>query len=188
VDIDRFDAVADMKHIALGAGEPSSVVARAAAGDHDAFTSLVAMYHADMTRLAAAIGRNPDLARDAVQNAWQLAWLRLSGLRDEAKIRPWLLSIAANETRLLLRRRRVTEDITDQFILELGDPAHHVDDLDLNAALGRLDPHERELLGLRYVLGYTSVELAEHFSLTPEGVRSRLKRLIDRLRQELSHD
>lgn len=180
--------MAGVKHQAVIAGEQSSVVARAAAGDHDAFTHLVALYHADMSRLAGAIGRDPDLARDAVQNAWQRAWLRLSHLRDETKVRSWLLSVAANEARLLLRRRRPTEAIPEQIIVELGDPAHHLDDFDLNTALGRLDPRDRELLALRYVLGFTSVELADYLSLTPEGVRSRLRRLLERLRAELSHD
>ena len=36
-----------------------------------------------------------------------------------------------------------------------------------------------------YISGFTSVELAESLHLTPDGVRTRLKRILDRLRKEL---
>jgi RNA polymerase sigma factor (sigma-70 family) len=51
--------------------------------------------------------------------------------------------------------------------------------------LARLEPRDRELLALRYVAGFSAPELAEYFRLTPEGIRSRAKRLLDRLRTEL---
>jgi RNA polymerase sigma-70 factor, ECF subfamily len=174
-----------------GAGAPvaheeSSLVARAAAGDRAAFTSLVADHHADMLRLAGIIAGDGELAQDAVQLAWQRAWLGLRRLRDHDRIRPWLLSIAANETRQILRRRRSTESVPDYLFDALADPASRVDYLDLDMALDRMHPTDRELLGLRYVLGFTSVELAAYLHTTPEGVRGRLKRLVDRLRKELA--
>lgn len=168
--------------------ELSSLVARAADGDRAAFTSLVALHHADMLRLAGAIAGDPDLARDAVQNAWQRAWVGLRGLRDRTRVRSWLCSISANECRQLLRRRRPTQQVPDYLVARLADPAEHIDNLDLNNALDRLDPRDRELLALRYVLGFTSVELASHFSRSPEAVRGRLKRLVDRLRMDLTDE
>ena len=57
--------------------------------------------------------------------------------------------------------------------------------MDLAATLGRLDVGDRQLLALRYIAGFSSSELADHFAMTPAGVRSRLKRLLDRLRKEL---
>lgn len=168
------------------ATEPSSLVSRAASGDEAAFTSLVAAYHADMLRLAGVITGDPELARDAAQTAWQRAWTGLRRLRDHRRIRPWLLSVAANEARQIVRRRRPTQDIPDYVVAALADPAQHVDTLDLNDALDRLDPRDRELLGLRYVLGFSSVELGAYLHRSPEAVRSRLKRLLDRLRRELT--
>ena len=161
-------------------------MARAAAGDRVAFTLLVAAHHADMLRLAGVIVGDPDIARDAVQSAWQRAWTGLGRVRDHDRIRPWLLSIAANEARQILRRHRPTE--TEDLLAQMPDPVDHFDDLDLRAAVDRLNPKDRELLGLRYVLGFSSVELASQFGLSPEGVRGRLKKLVDRLRSELTDD
>jgi RNA polymerase sigma factor (sigma-70 family) len=102
------------------------------------------------------------------------------------RIRPWLLAIVSNECRQLLRHRRPTEQLTDAMLQSLPDPTDQATDPDLQVALDRLPPADRELLGLRYVLGFTSVELGKYLDLSPEGVRSRLKKLVDALRTELS--
>jgi RNA polymerase sigma-70 factor (ECF subfamily) len=66
------------------------------------------------------------------------------------------------------------------------DPATGIAWLDLQAALERLAPQDRELLVLRYVAGFDATELSRAVGLKPGGVRTRLKRLLDALRQELS--
>lgn len=58
---------------------------------------------------------------------------------------------------------------------------------DLSRALGRLSPEGRELLGLRYGVGLTSVEIATHLGLSPGAVRVRLTRVLRQLRRELNH-
>ena len=187
MDVDRWGTTvkAGPQPAAMSDG---SVVARAATGDRAAFTLLVAAHHPDMLRLAGVIVGDPDMARDAVQTAWQRAWTGLRRVKDHDRIRAWLLAIAANEARQILRRRRPTEAMTEDMFAGLPDPVDRFDDLDLKAALDRLDPRDRELLGLRYVLGFNSVELGAQLGLSPEGVRGRLKKLIDRLRAELTDD
>ena len=97
--------------------------------------------------------------------------------------------MAANEARQQLRRRRVgvVRELRSPSEPASTDPAVGIDRLDLDAALARLDPAERELLGLRYVLGMTSSEIGAHLRLSPEGVRSRLQRLLTRMRKDLDH-
>ena len=52
-------------------------VERAAAGDQSAFATLVADHGPQMARVAFVICGDADATRDAVQNAWSLAWRRL---------------------------------------------------------------------------------------------------------------
>lgn len=68
-----------------------------------------------------------------------------------------------------------------------ADPSSGIEFVDLAGALRELDPPDRELLALRYVLELTSQEIATHLGISPEGVRSRLHRLVNRLREELSN-
>ena len=57
--------------------------------------------------------------------------------------------------------------------------------VDLAVALRRLSPDERTLLGLRYVAGFDAGEIGRALGLSASGVRSKLSRLVARLRSEL---
>jgi RNA polymerase sigma-70 factor (ECF subfamily) len=167
------------------------VVRRAAGGDEAAFSQLVAEHHASMVRVAAVITDDPDTALDAVQSAWALAWRRLGSLRDPDQVGPWLVAVAANEARGLVRRRRRRHLVelpfgeSDRSDPEAPDPVQGISDADLDRALRHLNPDERSLLALRYVAGYDSTEIARLLRISPSGVRTRLARLLDRLRREL---
>jgi RNA polymerase sigma-70 factor (ECF subfamily) len=164
------------------------VVARAAAGDVDALATIVGAHHDDMARIAYLITRDGDLAQDAVQAAWPIAWRKLGGLRDHERLRQWLTAIAANEARQLMRRQRrhvITEITAADASSSHEDPGARAGQIDLRAALARLSPDERALLSLRYVAGLDAGEIGRAVGLSASGVRSRLSRLITHLRTEL---
>jgi RNA polymerase sigma factor (sigma-70 family) len=168
----------------------ASAVVRAAGGDEAAFALIVAEHNADMERVAYTVAGDIEMAHEAVAAAWPKAWRGLGRLRDTSKLRPWLISIAANEARQLVRahgRRKVIEIRAvpgeEARVLPPG-----IDHLDLENALQRLDARNRSLLGLRYVAGLTSDEIAPLVGLSPNGVRTRLARLLKRLREELNHE
>jgi len=166
-------------------------VALAAAGDEAAFTRIVRAHHDDMTQVCFVICGDLDVADEAVQAAWPIAWRKLGSLRDPSRLRPWLVSIAANEARQLVRgrgRRSVVELAVRDPATAGMDPAGRVADLDLTNALARLDPDDRALLALRYVAGFDSAELGKATGRSASGTRARLARLLDRLRTELGDD
>lgn len=168
----------------------ATTIAEAAAGDVAALARIVDAHHDDMSRLCFVICGDADLAQDAVQAAWPVAWRKLGSLRDPDRLRPWLMSVAANEARQLLRRRRrqavVGIEVADVGS-SAGDPAGGAALMDLATALRRLSPDERSLLALRYVSGLDATEIGQALGLSSSGVRSRLSRLLSRLRTEL-HD
>jgi RNA polymerase sigma factor (sigma-70 family) len=169
----------------------TGAVALAAAGDEVAFARIVQAHHDDMTRVCFVICGDVDIADEAVQAAWPIAWRKLGSLRDPSRLRPWLVSIAANEARLLIRRRRrrtVIELAMADAATSAIDPAGRDADIDLTNALARLDPDDRALLALRYVAGFDSTELALAIGRSPSGTRARLARLLARLRTELIDD
>ena len=53
--------------------------------------------------------------------------------------------------------------------------------------MSRLDPDDRALLAMRYGAGFTAKELAVAMGKSPAATRQRLKRLLDRLREDLGH-
>ena len=166
----------------------ASLVDRAAAGDETAFAQLVATYHADLVRVAYVVCGDADLAQDAVQSAWTIAWRKLGSVRDHTSVKGWLVSVAANEARQLARRRHRRAVVE----LRVGapdpggrDPAKAIDRVDLVNALGQLKPEDRTLLALRYVAGFDATELATQAGMSPSGTRARIARLLARLRKEL---
>jgi RNA polymerase sigma-70 factor (ECF subfamily) len=173
-------------------GTTDATVRLAAAGDEDAFARLVATHHAPMARVAYAITGDAAAAADAVQAAWATAWRRLGTLRDPSSVRGWLVAIAANEARQVVRRDRGRQVVDISGLLDGGagaggDPADRIVTVDLARALRGLNGNDRALLALRFVAGLDSTQIATHLGLSPSGVRSRLSRLIERLRTELDH-
>jgi len=169
----------------------AGALALASAGDETAFARIIQAHHDDMTRVCFVMCGDLDVADEAVQAAWPIIWRKLGSLRDPARLRPWLVSIAANEARQLIRRRRRRTVVELSMVGSMGsglDPAGAVADLDLANALARLDPDDRALLALRYVAGFDSTELARATGRSPSGTRARLARLLGRLRTELSDD
>lgn len=178
-----------MAELTLSVPVPRSVVARAAAGDVDALATIVGAHHDDMARISYLITRDGDLAQDAVQSAWPIAWRKLASLREPERLRPWLMAIAANEARQLVRRQRrdvITEITTADVGSSVADPDVHAALIDLRTALARLSPDERALLSLRYVAGLDAGEIGRTLGLSSSGVRSRLSRLVAHLRTELA--
>jgi RNA polymerase sigma-70 factor (ECF subfamily) len=84
----------------------AELVARARDGDRDAFGELVDRHRTAVFRAAlAALGSHAD-ADDAAQEAFVLAYRRLSTFREDASFKTWLLRIAWRQA--INRRRSVT--------------------------------------------------------------------------------
>jgi len=176
-----------MNDQAMSSRTVASTVALAGAGDEAAFAQLVATYHADMARVAFAACGDRDLAADAVQAAWLVAWRKLRSLRHPDRVRPWLLAVTANEARQLLRRRRgpVVEIDVDVAADRRADPSTGIERLDLRRALAHLSPDDRALVAMHYVIDLSSDELGAAVGTSPSAARMRLSRIVDRLRKEL---
>lgn len=156
-------------------------------GDRDAFTELVVSHDSDLIKMAFVITGDAVLAREAVQDAWHAAWRRRAQLRRPDQFRFWIAAIACNEARM--RRRRAFRRRSKEMALDAAQSVESVDtyaDPDLAAALARLSPEDREVLAYRFVLGWSSTDVAAATGLTPSGARVRLSRAVDKLRRELS--
>jgi RNA polymerase sigma-70 factor, ECF subfamily len=175
--------------LVVDAEPQASILERAIAGDEIAFGRIVAAYHDDLARIAYLVSGDLDIAEEAEQAAWAVAYRRLRDLRDPAALRAWLMTIAANEARQLARsrRRRTIREIA------IADPGRSVDVdqaglLDLAAALARLDERDRTIVGLRYLGGFEPAEIARAMGMSASNVRVRLHRLLERLRRDLHDD
>jgi RNA polymerase sigma factor (sigma-70 family) len=168
---------------------PWSIIQAAVAGDDRAFAMIVDRHRVSMVRVAFVVCGDRDMAEEAVQAAWPIAWQRLGSVRDPDRLGAWLASVAVNEARQQmrrLRRRAVVEiSMATHERSTAADPSASVADIDLARALANLAPEDRAILALRYVAGLNSAELGPAVGMSPSGLRRRLARLLDRLRSEL---
>lgn len=166
-----------------------SLVERAKRGDHDAFAALV---HGTIARLDVAarlILRDPELARDAVQDALFRAWRDLRGLRDPERFDAWLYRLMVNACLDQLRRRGrrpIEIEIAEIHTAVEPDPSAAIADRDLvDGILRTLDPGGRAIVVLHYYVGMPLTDVAAVLEIPVGTVKSRLHRALGDLRAGL---
>lgn len=167
--------------------QPPSVIASAAAGDAASFSLLIEPLLDPAFRLAAVMLADRTAAEDAVQEASIKAWRKLRQLRgDESALRPWFLSIVANECRMA-RRQRWWSVIK---VAETPPAGHEAADsyggADVRRALLRLRPEDRLPLVLFFYLDLPMDEVARALGVSEAAAKSRIYRAAQRLRPDLT--
>ena len=82
------------------------LVEQARKGDHDASTALVDLILVRLDAVARLIVRDPEFAREAVQETYIGGWRDLPGLRDPDRFDAWLHRLIVNACLDQVRRRR----------------------------------------------------------------------------------
>ena len=163
-----------------------ALVELARSGDHEAFAGLVREAAARLDGAARLILRDPELARDAVQEALIRAWRDLSGLREPDHFDTWLHRLTVNACLDLARRRqrRAKEiELTPLHAPWVGDNVNAFLDRELLAiALRRLDPEWRALVVMHYYLGMPVPEAAASLGIPLGTAKSRLNRALAEMR------
>jgi RNA polymerase sigma-70 factor (ECF subfamily) len=147
------------------------LVRRAQLGSAAAFEQLVVALAPGVHRFLAHRLRNDAEARDALQETLAAAWQGLPRLADPARLRAWLLGIAANKAADVARRRPPVSADTLA-------PAAREDEslLELREAILALPPKFRDVLLLRYLLGCSEEETAAALGLRLGTLKSRTNR------------
>ncbi|MED7826963.1 RNA polymerase sigma factor [Streptomyces chiangmaiensis] len=170
------------------------MIARVRAGEPEAYAELVRAHTGIALRAAAALGAGAD-AEDVVQQAFVKAYCALGRFRSDARFRPWLLAIVANETRNMVRtaaRQRTLADREAAFVTaeplipDSGDPAvatlERERRADLLTALEKLTEEHRLVVTYRYLLEMNESETAQALGWRCGTVKSRLNRALQKLR------
>ena len=168
------------------------LVERARRGDHDAFAVLAGRLVARLDAAARLILRDPELARDAVQEGFIGAWRNLPTLRDPERFEAWLHRLVFRACIDLIRRRgrRVVEvELAPSDGPAVGDMAAIVADRELlDAALAGLRPEWRAVVVLHYYLGMPLPDVATTLGIPVGTVKSRHHRSLEAMRVSIAAD
>src|SRR5215475_7827337 len=91
---------------ASSAFDEADLVAKAKAGDQQAFSTLVSQYERKIYRLAKHITQNDEDAEDVLQESFLKAYEHLDNFQGNSKFYTWIVRIAVNESLMKLRKRK----------------------------------------------------------------------------------
>jgi RNA polymerase sigma factor (sigma-70 family) len=184
--------------------EDADLVARAKRGEVRAYEMLVERYQQIAFRTAYLIVGDAAEAEDAAQEAFVKAYRALDRFRDDTPLRPWLLTIVANEARnrrkasgrraTLALRAALASSRAPPVGPASGDAAPSPEAAVLAAerrarlveAMAELRDEERLAVQCRYFLDLSEAEMADVLDCPRGTVKSRLSRGLAHLRERLS--
>lgn len=182
-----------MSDDALIGPDPRSHLEAIRAGSVEAFRALVDQHREPLLRVADRILGDPQLAEDAVQEAFLLVFRKIHAFREEAALGSWIMRIAINES-LRLRSRRPKAGDSEQSLAELAILDQEADQTpEKNEALGALDVaidhlpmQQRLVFCLIQVEGMGREAAAAALDLTEGTVRFHLHAARKNLSRQLS--
>lgn len=172
------------------------LLARARAGDRDAFSVLAARHQHQVFTLAMRLAGDHDLAADISQEALVRAWRGIGSFRGDARFSSWLYRITVNVTWTSLNRRRRDRYAPLDVVENLAAPPSSFENPELalesanlrgrlRRALLVLPRRSRVVVVLRDVYGWSHAQIAETLDISVSASKVRLHRARKRLRAVL---
>jgi RNA polymerase sigma-70 factor (ECF subfamily) len=177
-----------------------TAVAKARDGDIDAFRSLVEEHSSYLFGVVYRVTRNPEDARDVVQDTWLKAHAQLGRFEARADVRTWLTRIAINcaidHLRKIGRRDAVQPaDLEDGPIaaqVRAPEPApdRRVLSGEIHARVAqtmlRLTEVERAAFTLRHIEGMSIDEIGSVLGLKTNATKHSIFRAVRKMRAALA--
>ncbi len=150
------------------------------------FEGIVAQYHREILNYVYRLVGNNYEAEDLTQEAFIKAFQKFESLKELAKVRSWLYSIARNVTIDFFRRNKNQNIRLDDMILENYARATATDyrneilkkeiSREMTATLANLPEQDRTIIKLLYYEGFSYTEIGTLLHLNQNTLKSRLHR------------
>lgn len=177
------------------------LVARAKAGDDEAFAQLMRANETRIYNLTLRMTGNPEDAMDLAQEAFLNAWRGLKFFKGDSAFSTWVYRLASNACIDHLRRAKRRQDISQPMPADEEDdsqpdipderfqPEQALERQELRQAvtdgLQQLSDEHRQVLVMREINGLSYQEIADVLDLEPGTVKSRIARARNSLRKIL---
>lgn len=148
---------------------------------------MAALYGPALLRMCYVYLRDRALAEDAVQDTLIKAYLHYGSFHGESSEKTWLMRIAVNTCRSMLRKpwwRRIDRSVSLESLPEPICACDPQDDDVIRAVMGLPEKYRCVVL-LHYYQGLKTHEIAQALGVKPSTVSVRLKRARDQLKPRL---
>ena len=200
----RRSGESDDRGVSYEAACDADLVSAAKSGDQHAFVELCRRHSPSLKRRIRRIVRNREDAEDVLQDTLVRAFSNLAGFRAQCSFRAWIMTIARNNSLMLLRKRRtrpetgfgvITAEGKEVEILQVSDPNPNPEQVyamrqashRLSQAVTMLPPGLRRLVERYHQDDARLVDSANAMGITVSAAKSRLLRARKRLRRTLNN-
>ncbi|MGI5861768.1 MAG: RNA polymerase sigma factor [Myxococcales bacterium] len=179
---------------ALAERDEAALAHAASGGDREAFAELVRRCQGRVYGLCYRLLGERDGASDAAQETFARAFAALDSYDPGQRFDVWVLRIARNLCYDQLRRKGFQPELDDEATVAAVDLSPSVEERleqaqatrNLESALEKLPPRDREILALYYVQRRTTRDIAEIVGSAPGTIMARLFRARAKLRELLA--
>jgi len=171
--------------------EDPEVVAAIVAGDPAGLAEAYDRYAMPLYTYCRSMLREPADAADAVQDTFLVAAAKLRDLRDPAKLRSWLYAVARNECLRQLRAGTALSALEEAADIPIetagiGVATERAEIQQLvRAAIGGLNPGERDVIELSLIAELDGDELADALGVSRNHAHALLSRARSQLERSL---
>lgn len=162
------------------------LIKKAIKGNFNAYSILVTELKSDGYKLAYTILKNEQDSIDAYLQAVEKGLKSIKNLNEPKYFKTWFLKIVINEAKnIIAKNSKVTflEDVKD---LKEDKEKNKESKIDLENALQKVEPQIREMIRMKYYMGYKLEEISQILGLPIGTVKGKMYTALKNMRKELS--
>lgn len=160
-------------------------IRKIAKGDAEAFRVFYEEYIDKASRIAIAILKDKEFAKEVVQETFIRVYKSFSTFDQSKQFEPWFYRILTNECNRFLKKQKKLVDFKeyteDMDVQEVEEEDYE----ELNIAIQNLKDIYRIPLILKYLKGFSEKEIAETLDINQNTIKTRLYKAREILREKL---
>lgn len=158
--------------------------------DHEIISETIGKHERLFYKMAYTYMRNHHDAQDVLHNAYEKAYKHQMNLRDKEKVKSWMLTIIRHEANHFIRKKVLGREVekSSEQLMDRQMTDNIGIKLDLKTALYKLSDEQRDMVVMKYLLGYKQKEIAFMFDVPIGTVKSKTARALEALKALLGGD
>ena len=155
--------------------------------DQELFGEIVKRYQDKLERYIVRLGSSREQSQDIVQDTFIKSFKNLRSFNTKLKFSSWIYRIAHNHLANHYRDSKPQVDIDDVAYSLQGDDGREVmerveDSMHLEEGLDQLSAEDRNLVTMKYLLGYSYKDMASALEKSSDALKVATHRAMKKLR------